>query len=956
MAVHEIESSRKPELTDHDGQHVSTQIKNTFGLDVGVKVTQIFQIEGLPSEEQALGIAKTITDPVLSDLKVGRQSATAVAFVDGINVQIINGIPSVEVGLKPEMTDNEAEDILTIANLLSIPVEAAHINKRYTFTGVTAPQAGEIARRLLVNPNIEETAYTTPDTLKVDNEPGKSNTINLIEANDDQLMEFSKDKLFLDLYVMQAIQDHFRKLERNPSDVELEHIAAAWSEHCKHGTFNSEIEFEGENIGTLMEMIVAATNGTSGELVATKFKDNSGGIFFYEGMVVIIKVETHNGPSGIDPYAGAATGIGGVDRDIIATGLGGKIIANIYVFVVAPPDMSEDKLPPKIIKPDNMLRGLVKGVESYGNPMGVPTVNGSVTFNENFAAKPTVLVGGIGILPEKDAQKGEARPGDRVYAIGGRTGRDGIHGATFSSAEMTDRTIRVNSSAVQMGNPIEEKKFQDAILEARDQGLIVALTDCGAAGFGSAIGEIASHTGVEVDISKAPLKYKGLSPYEIWISESQERMVLAIDPKNAEAFEKVCRKYGVEATDLGQFTDTNRLVVNHNNENVIDLDYDFLNNGLPKRKIKASYKKPVFEEPDLPVPTDWVDEYKKIMGHLDISSKKQIIDQFDATVQGNTALPPLSGVNYDMPNDASVITPMPGKNYGVVLTHGINPLLNRIDPTNGAKWAAAEALTNLIAAGGNIRETALCVNYIEPKLDDEQKMGSLVLQVKAVSEFVRRMGTPVVSGKDSLSSTYDWGPDYDHKKTHVDPVVNVATLGKIEDASKTNTGDFKKVGSTVVLVGKPDYKMGGSIYYANHNIVGNEVPRINEDDLLKVGDSIFAATGKREILSARGVKKGGIAAAVAKMCIGGDCGVELDIDNTVRPDFYLFNESADTLLVEVESPEKAAELFGDLPYKIVGKTVNGKNISVKHNSRDLFSVGLDELKEVWEKPMEKVFA
>lgn len=952
MAIHEIEVSRKPDLGDPQGDAISRQIKNTFGLDVPVATTQVYQVEGLTDADRAIQLAKILTDPITEDGLVGRSQTTAAAFVDGINIQLRNGEPSVEVGFKPEMTDPRADSLMKVSEMVGSPVTEARINTRYTLKGAKVNDAAAIAKRLLINPNIEQTILATPETLSVDSEPAPTEIVNMLEATDEELMELSKDKLFLNLEEMKVIQDKFRKLERNPTDVELEHIAAAWSEHCVHKTFNAKLMVDGKEEMPLFQMIKEATERNAGDLVATMFKDNSGGIFFYEGYVILVKWETHNSPSGIDPVAGAATGVGGVIRDIIATGQGAKTIALTNVFVVAPSDMDPSKLPPTAINPDTMLKGLAKGVESYGNPMGIPTTNGSVHFGETFAAKPTVLVGAYGIVKEELAQKGEPKPGDRVFTIGGRTGRDGIHGATFSSAEMTERTATVNSAAVQLGNPIEEKKFQDAIVEAAEKGLIRALTDCGAAGFASAIGEIGSKTGVEVDIAKAPLKYKGLSPREIWISESQERMVLALDPEKAEEFAKICKRYGVEATDLGQFTDNKKLVVKHNDETVIDLDYGFLNDGLPQRVMVANFQREMFAEPELEVPKDLDAELKKILSHGNVCSKLPIVEQYDTTVQGKSALPPFGGVKYDAPNDASIITPILGKDFGMIISHGLNPILNRIDPYRGAKWAAVEAVSNLIAVGGNYRETALCGNYIQP-VPDEQVMGSLYQQVKSVCDFQDAMGMPLVSGKDSMSSTYR---RKDGTVINIDPVVNISTLGKIEDVKKTVSSDFKKTGSTVVLVGKMDRDaMGGSTYYANHGIVGNTVPDINLSTFRDVGDKMFAAIQKGQITAAHDVSEGGLATTIAEMCFGGDCGVEIGLPDDVRPDFYLFNETAGQFIVEVESPEVARELFGDTPHIVLGKTAVGKSFNVVQGEKNLLTSNVDELKATWKKPMQKIF-
>jgi len=538
-----------------------------------------------------------------------------------------------------------------------------------------------------------------------------------------------------------------------------------------------------------------------------------------------------------------------------------------------------------------------------------------------------------------------------VVVIGGRTGRDGIHGATISSSGRTEQSAKADKEHVQIGNPIEEKKIGDAILEARDKDLIRTLTDCGAAGFSSAIGEIAENVGVNVDISKAPLKYEGLSPWEIWVSESQERMILAIDPNNMEEFLNVCKRHNVEATDLGIFDGNNKLTVRYGDEVVADLDYDFLKNGLPQKEMPAEFKREIFEEPEIDIPSDWVATLKAVLSHGNVCSKLPIVEQYDTTVQGTNALAPFGGVNLDAPNDAVVIRPILDKPYGLVISHGMNPILNRINPERGAKWAATEGVANLVAVGGNFREMVLCGNYISP-IPDRQYMGSLDIQVDSICAFQDALEIPIVSGKDSLSSTYTWP---DGKKTHVPPVVNISTMGRIPDLEKTTSTDFKNEGSTIVLVGKMHKGMAGSTYYDTLGIVGNEVPDVDLEVLPHVFDAIRNGIVNGEITAAHDISEGGAISTISEMCFGADMGVDLDIHSGERPDFFLFNETAGTFIVEVENPEKAESLFGNVPYRVLGKTRVGSDMKVAYQGKELFSGNINELKTAWQAPMKALF-
>jgi len=938
MAIHEILVERRDEVGDPRGAELSAEIQRTLGITTGVRTANVFRVEGIDDSQAVLLAQEALVDPITE------------SFV--LNPVAEEGGEVLEVAYRREVTDPVSGTINKVAKALDAPLDGVQVATRYIFDNTTPEQAEHVAERLLVNEAVQQLIKIKPESLKIIGERKQIETFDLRDLSLSELREISKErKLQLDDSEMLAIQDEFKRLERPARDGELEVMGGRWSEHCVHKTFNADILINGEVKPSLFTMTKEAARRNFGELVATAFEDNSGGMFFYDGTVILVKWETHNSPSANDPYSGAATGSGGVFRDIMGTGQGARVILSCDAFAVAPIDMDEDELPPETIPPDSMLRGLVAGVRDYGNPMGIPTPNGSVHFHPDFAAKPTVLVGAYGITPEKYAQQGQPQLNDRVIVIGGRTGRDGIHGATVSSAERTAESTKRNKDHVQLGNPIEEKKFADAILEARDRGLIRALTDCGAAGFSSAIGELAENIGVNVDISKAPLKYEGLAAWEIWLSESQERMALAIDPEKIEEFIEVCALYNVEATDLGSFDGSNKLTVKYGEETVVDLDYRFLKEGRPNKVMEAEFVREVFEEPEIDEPTDWNEALKKVLMHGNVCSKEPIVEQYDTTVQGTNVLAPFSGVKFDAPNDATIITPILGKPYGMIVSHGLNPILNRIDPSRGAKWAAVEAVSNLVAVGGNFRETVLCGNYISPT-PDKQYMGSLYQQVSAVCDFQDAMGMPIVSGKDSLSSTYTWP---DGKKTHVPPVVNISTMGRIPDVSKTVSTDFKRKGSTLVMVGKQHKGMGGSTYYDTHGIVGNEVPDVDLELLPEVFDSIHNGIVSGDIAACHDISEGGLITAVTEMAFGGDCGVDLDIDIEGRADFFLFNETAGTFVIEVESIEKAQELFGEVPYMVIGTTKKEKEISVRHQERALFTANVDELKEAWKAPMRKLF-
>lgn len=927
---------------DARGESVLHEAKRTIGIPglEKVQTARVYRVEGISGDEAVR----------LKDI-LFHESIDQTATID--QPIIIDTPHVIEVAYQPGVMNPEAASIMKSANDLGIFPQAADSSTEYAFYGnVTEEDIGSIVKKLLVNPTVERVVTQKPETLLITGETGSVNSIPIRDANKETLMALSKDKLFLDLSEMQVIQNYFSELGRDPTDCELEIIAARWSEHCSHKTFNARVIIDGVEKDPLFTRIKDTARDFFGEEVVSAFGDNSGVYKFYDGQAICGKVETHNSPSAIEPYGGAATGSGGVFRDILGTGQGAKVIISTDMFCFAPPDMDPEKIPAGSLNPDYLQRRVVAGVRDYGNRMGIPTNNGSVHYHEDFRAKPTVIVGSYGILPEDRAQKGKPEVNDFVFVIGGKTGRDGIHGATFSSGEMTDRTISVNSSAVQIGNAIEEKRMADAIIEARDQGLIRAITDCGAAGFSSAIGEMGEDTGVLIDLSLAPTKYPGLAPWEIWLSESQERMILAIEPSKIGRFLGVCKKYNVEATALGFFDNSNRLKISYGEKEVADLSYDFLKNGLPQRVMEGKFV-PYQREEKLPEePVNWVDSIKKVLSHGNVASKEPILRLYDHGVQGTNVLSPYSGVEYDGPNDAVVITPILDKPYGMVVSHGMNPILNRIDPYNGSIWAGAEAMANYVAVGGNPDEAALINNYIWPTPDTEV-MGSLDMSVDAVVDFMIAVGRPVISGKDSLSSTYR---GKDGQVIKIPPVLCISAFGRIPDVEKTVTSDLKKEGSTLVVVGQLDRSLGGSVYYETNNVTGNSVPKVDLDVLPQVLRKVHSAINSGKVLSSHDVSEGGVITTVAEMAFGGGIGVALTLPENQKAHEILFNETAGCFVIEVESQDEAEELFGDVPHFIIGTTQREKTIQTRQGDNVLFSASTDELKQTWQEPLRKIFA
>lgn len=924
----------KGEAVFHD---IRNMAKNTKVEKV--EATRVYRLEGINEKQAKIASEKLLCENI-------NQSYS-------INTKTKNPDNVIEIAYKLGVMNPEAASIVKAANDLGIKLVAADSSWEYKLFGrIDRKTAKNIVAKLrLYNPLIEHIVEEKPKTLAISGSVGKTQIIPIRNMSETQLMELSADKLFLNLDEMKVIQNYFIKIKREPTDCEIETLAQTWSEHSSHKTFKAKIIVDGRQKEPFITRIKKEAMKHKKNIVSA-FVDNAGVMDFYDGWAINGKAETHNSPSAIEPYGGAMTGSGGVFRDIVGTGQGARTVVSTDIFCLANWNMDPENLPPGSLPPDYILRRVVSAVRDYGNRMGIPTNNGSFHFHDDFRAKPTVLVGAYGILPKKYAQKGKPQKGDVVLSVGGRVGRDGIHGATFSSGEMTQRTITVNAQAVQIGNAIEEKRTFDAILEARDKDCIRAMQDSGGGGLSSAVGEMGARHGVSVQLKNERLKYQGLAPWEIWLSESQERMVLAVPKNRFKKFLQIAKKYNVEVSNLGTFDNSRKLKVFYGREKVCDLDMQFLHHGLPQRVMNAQKAQKTTKSIKLPkVPknqNEWAKILEKVLSDGNVCSKEPIVRMYDHTVQGTSVLQPFSGEFLDGPNDAAVIRPILNKPYGMVVAHGLNPILNRIDPYWGSIWAATEAISNYTAVGGDYKDASLVNNYICP-FPDEESLWSLDRSVDAVVDFMKTLKIPVISGKDSLSSTYRGENGFILK---IPPVLCISVFGKIKDVRKTVSADFKKKDSVICLVGKPDTaKMGGSIYYNVHNIPG-DIPKVDLKILPKVLDVINYAISKGQILSCHDVSEGGIITAIFEMCLGGAVGAQIKIgEKQIRPDYFLFNETSGCFIAEVESKEQAQKLFKNVPYKILGETTKKQMLSFEN----LFSVEIEKLKTSWQRPMKKIF-
>ncbi|MGO0122615.1 phosphoribosylformylglycinamidine synthase subunit PurL [Desulfothermobacter acidiphilus] len=944
MALQEVRVAVLPHLRDPAGEELLHELRHGLGIHSvdSVRTAKVYRLEGVGEAEARQLAEQLLCEPVFQSYTLNQPILTGAARL-------------VEVAYHPGVMNPEAASLMKAAADLGVAgLLAADSSWEYAFYGAMSQEELELViRRLLVNDTIQRVVHSPPSTLRLGSEPGRTQIIPLRGMSDEELLALSCDRLFLNLEEMRLIQNYFREKGRDPTDAEVELVAQTWSEHCAHKTFKARIAVNGQEKPPFLTRLRQATAKVGrNDLVLSAFVDNAGVMAFYEDWAVCGKVETHNAPSAIEPYGGAATGSGGVFRDVMGTGQGAKVIASTDIFCFAPPDTPEEQVPPGCLHPRYLLRRVVAGVRDYGNRMGVPTNNGSVHFHPDFRAKPTVIVGAYGLLPAERAAKGQPLPGDVILLVGGRTGRDGIHGATFSSAAMTDRTLEVHAQAVQIGHPIEEKRMADALLAARDQGLIRAITDCGAGGLASAVGEMGADTGACLYLDRVPLKYSGLAPWEILLSESQERMVVATAPDQVEHFVKICQDFNVEASVIGHFTSDRRFLVFYGEERVVEMEMEFLHHGLPPRTLSCQWVPGMRGIQWAFPPLEWDGEWlARVLSHLNVCSKEPIVRMYDHGVQGTNALPPYGGVGGSGPNDAVVLTPVLGRPYALIISHGLNPILNRLDPYWGTIWAATEAVANAVAVGADPSELCLIDNFIWP-VPEGEFLAQLDRAVDACVDFSLRLGLPFISGKDSLSSTYRG----DKVVIHIPPVVCISAFGRLPDVRRTVSSDFKGEGHTLLLVGsRHEEEMGGSVYSELRGLPSSRLPRIDLSRLPLVLRRVHEAIAAGVVLAAHDVSEGGLWATVAEMAFGSGLGAELFLPPTSRPDFFLFNETAGCFVLELREGAVPEDWFDGVPFQVLGRTWSRAVLAARQGEKTIFEVALEQLRAAYQAPLKEVF-
>jgi phosphoribosylformylglycinamidine synthase II len=892
-----------------------------------------------------------------------------------------------EVAYRPGVTDAEGESLRLGAERIGIAtVETARSVARMLLPDDEDPTA---AARRYANDLVQMTLVYAADgtsaaaaraafyrhLLGTPDETVKQVTdVVLTALNDEQLLDLSRrGVLALDLDEMRAIQSYYRSEGREPRDGELETLAQTWSEHCSHKTFKAAVEYrrigaaqpvdaavypalaELEQGTVTLRSLIRSYLMRATETVAERrndgwirsaFVDNAGILAFGDAHEVSIKVETHNHPSALEPFGGANTGVGGVLRDVL--GVSARPIAALDVLCFGPPHLPADAVPPGVLTPQRTAGGVIAGIRDYGNKLGVPTVAGAVVFDEGYLANPLVYAGTVGFAP-RGLHPRNVTPGDAVVVMGGRTGRDGIHGATFSSIELTDTTAADVGSAVQIGDPISEKKVLDVILAARDRGLYSAITDCGAGGLSSAVGEMGAETGATVDLATVPTKYAGLQPWEIWISEAQERMVLAVPPQHLEALLQLCADEDVEATAIGRFTDNGRLLVTYRDLTVVDLAMDFLHDGRPNRTMQAVWQ-PSSAVPQ-PTPAVAVDSaLRGLLAHPNIASREPIIRTYDHEVGGATVIKPLVGAAMHGPSDATVLQPLAHDERALALGVGINARYGRIDPYWMGLAVIDEALRNVVAVGGDPARTALLDNFCwgDPRQPD--RMAGLVRASAACYDAALALGTPFVSGKDSLNNEYR---DQSGRRVAIPPTLLITALAEVPQSSACVTMDLKQAGDLLFLVGTTREELAGSpLSDLGCDLSGATLPQVDLAAAARIFPAVHRAIRSGAVSACHDVSEGGVAVAAAEMAIAGRIGLQLDlsgIGDHLSVTARCFAETPSRFLISVaaEQREQFLTTLGDVPVLAVGSVSAEPYLTLTAAAGEVYRWPVEELEQIW---------
>lgn len=957
MPVYRIAVSPVHPVSDEQLIRAAHQL-NLTGLKTCYAV-RLFFLEGDCSQEDVARIAsELLADPVTETFTIG-------------DAAVLTGDHRIEATFLPGVTDPAAESLVRAAHLLGFTgITKAASGQHYTLSGALTPDvlhrlATDIFSNAAIQQYVIDAAITPPFVAA---QPADS-TVELIAirgADDAQLLALSAERrLSLDLNEMQAIRAYYEEIGREATDAELEMLAQTWSEHCVHKTFRAKIDYTGPAHGAdahapasdqhvdglLRTYIRAATEKLDKDWVRSAFVDNAGIIRFDDQWDIAFKAETHNRPSALEPFGGANTGVGGVIRDVL--GVSARPIANTDILCFGLPDAPVESLPQGVLHPSRIAEGVVAGIEDYGNKMGIPTVNGAIVYHEGYTANPLVFCGCVGILPH-GSHRSTAEAGDLIVVIGGRTGRDGLRGATFSSMEMDTTSATASGGAVQIGHAIQEKQVLEVVLRARDEGLYTAITDCGAGGLSSAVGEMGAQIGATVQLSEVSLKYPGLRPWEIWLSEAQERMVLAIPPQNWARLQAIAQTQDVEAIAIGTFEPTGNLTLRYGDVQVGELSMDFLHDGIPTRHMQAVWTPPTFANAPVVVEDEAFNEtLLQLLALPTIRSKEDVIRKYDHEVQTGTAVKPLVGEEAAGAGNASVIVPLDtlltnattetDTTRGFALSNGVCPTYTAYDPYAMAWAAVDEAMRNLVAVGADPDQVAILDNFSWGNTQLPDRLGSLVRCSQGCYDAALAYGVPFISGKDSLNNEYLGA---DGERHSIPGTLVISAVGIVPDVAHTVTMDAKTAGNTLYLVGETRAELGGSHYHLLHNIEGGTVPQPNADSLETLR-ALHAAIRAGYVQACHDLSEGGLAVALAEMSIAGGLGIKATLP-TADTVSGLFAESTGRFIVEVK-PEDQAAFIELLPQAaVLGEvTADAALVIYAADAAPVVETSVDALAKAW---------
>lgn len=996
--INRIQLVLKPEIPDVVGEKIRRDAGNYLQIETGrVKTGKIYNITyDLTPEQIATFARQGLADGILHDVYTNSM------FNDPLYQTFVL------VARLPGVTDDEGMSAQrTLSDILDLGLDTAtqHIFSQdiYLFeSNLPDNILQQLAHDLLGNPLVNHFEYGSAGK-RIDYMPyveistsGQYETVDIL-VEDEQLLALSRERLLsLNLEEMQAIRDYFRNPERQserklrglpslPTDCELEVLAQTWSEHCKHKEFSAVIEFTDLNSGETLqidslfqtyikqstEIIRQRLSEQGNNWLLKVFSDNAGVVKIDDDHVFVWKVETHNSPSAIDPYGGAITGILGNNRDPLGTGVGGgRLLFNTNVLCFGPPDYSQPLLPGQL-HPRRVLAGVRHGIEDGGNKSGIPTVNGAIVFDDRYSGKPLVYCGTGGVMPMsyqgRSSWEKRIDPGDLIFMAGGRVGKDGIHGATFSSAEINEHSPQ---SAVQIGSPITQKLLSDFLEEACRLGLVKCSTDNGAGGLSSSVGELAQISGgARVDLENVPLKYANLAPWEIFISESQERMTLVIEPSERAALLELAARREVEMTEVGIFTDSGLLEVYYGKVPVCQLDLAFLHHGVPRKYLQAEWSNPSLPETVLPEISDFSRVVLQLMGSYNICSREAVIRQYDHEVKGKTIIKPLMGPAGKTPQDAAVLRLFHDSWAGIAVSNGILPRYGDLDPYQMSAGAFDEAVRQIIAVGGllpfpaNHEENlfwSVNDNFCVPDSaydpvhnpDGKQKLGKLVRMNQALFDMSTFFNIPLTSGKDSMKNDFKSAG----RKISVPPTILYSMVAKIPDVRKTVTSDLKAAGDLIYQLGETYNELGGSEFFRLFGATGTQVPQVRKGTALDLYLKVMQANRSGLIQSCHDISDGGLAVALAETLFGTGLGADISLlDNELSPVVQLFSESHSRFIASVRREDQTEfEKLMAGRVRLLGEVTESGCLQVRIGENLLFDLTVSALQEAWDSPLSSV--